>query len=116
MVLTLTNALPLIFSQGLLDLHEEAGDLEKVVEACSAVKRISQGSGDTEHYLSCMKKLALTYTKMGRPEQALEAWQEIVHAPEIQTPEIKFEALCGVVDAQAMLLEGGLIHNHRFGG
>ena len=99
-----------------MDLHEEAGDLEKVVEACSAVKRISQGSGDTEHYLSCMKKLASTYTKMGRPEQALEAWQEIVHAPDIQTPETKFEALCGVVDAQAMLLEGGFTHNHRFGG
>ena len=91
--------------QALVDLHEADGDFEKFLEACNSVKQITRTSGDMENYASCIERLASTYVKAERHEEALGAWQELLKVVNMLTPDIQLKALCGVIDAQAALLD-----------
>lgn len=92
------------YVQALMDLHETDEDLEKFLEACNTVKQISQTSGDMKNYAYCIERLASTYVKAERHEEALAAWQELLKVVNM-TPKTQLKALCGVVDAQAALLD-----------
>jgi tetratricopeptide (TPR) repeat protein len=91
--------------QALMDLHEADGDFDKFLEACNTVKQITQASGDMKNYASCIERLASAYVKAERHEEAQGAWKELLKVDNVLTPDIQLKALCGVVDAQAALLD-----------
>lgn len=82
-----------------------AGELDKVVETCKTVQELTQASGDMEKYAFCIQKLASTYTRSQQHEQALGAWQELLKVRDVLPSSMQLEALCGVADAEAALLE-----------
>lgn len=96
--------------QALIDLHEADGDFEKFLEACNNVRQITQASGDLEMLASCTERLASALVKAGRHDEALDAWQQLLKDANVATTDVHLKALCGVVDAQAALLEMAIQH------
>lgn len=91
--------------QALMDLHEADGEFEKFLEACNNARQVTQASGDMKSHASCIERLASAFVKAGRHEEALGAWQELSKDVNIVSPDVQLRALCGVVDAQAALLD-----------
>jgi len=88
-----------------MDLHEASGEFEKFVEACKNARQITQASGDMKSHASCIERLASAFAKAERHEEAQGAWQELLKNVNTVTPAVQLRALCGVVDAQAALLD-----------
>lgn len=88
-----------------MDLHEADGEFEKFLEACNNARQITQASSDMKSHASCIERMASAFAKAERHEEALRAWQELLKDVNIVTPDVQLRALCGVVDAQAALLD-----------
>uniref|UniRef100_A0A7I4FVI3 Superkiller protein 3 n=1 Tax=Physcomitrium patens TaxID=3218 RepID=A0A7I4FVI3_PHYPA len=88
-----------------MDLYEASAEFDKFLEACNTVRQITQTSGDMKNFASCTERLASTYVKTGRHEEALGVWEELLKADKVVTPDTQLRALCGVIDAQASLFD-----------
>ena len=85
--------------QGLAELHGTGGtgDLQKLIEACKRVVKISisQEASDTGRSLEYQRRLAVALTTAGRRSEAAAAWQALVEARSADH-QLRMEALRGL--------------------
>lgn len=90
--------------QGLVELHEAIGNHTKVVEACNSIVHICQSTSDLTHLAEYTRRLATAHAALSNHQKTLEAWQVLLESPSV-SKALHLEALCGIVDAEAALME-----------
>eukprot|EP00250_Pteridium_aquilinum_P005930 c15945_g1_i1 orf=480-5567(-) len=96
--------------QGLAELHEATGNYAKVVEACNSVIHAFQSKGDLTHMVEYSRKLGTAYAALQDHQNALEAWKSILEINSV-SETFHLEALCGVIDSKAVLMESWIEEN-----
>ncbi|KAL2650302.1 hypothetical protein R1flu_018430 [Riccia fluitans] len=90
--------------QRLVEIYESTGDNSQLIEACEETRERAQAVGKYERYMEYTQKLASAYAAVADFKKACAVLQELLDNPST-SETVRFEALCGLADAKAALLD-----------
>ena len=93
--------------QGLIEVYEAIGNYKNVVEACESVIHLYQAKGNQTHLNEYRRRLAVAYAALGDYKKALKSWESFLEDPSL-SETLYLEALCGIVDAKAAIMEDSI--------
>ncbi|KAL3701968.1 hypothetical protein R1sor_019990 [Riccia sorocarpa] len=90
--------------QRLVEIYDSTGDSSQLIEACEEARDRAQAFGKQERYEEYTQKLASAFTAVSDFKKASVVLQELLDNPST-SETVRFQALCGLVDAKAALLD-----------